>query len=120
MVIALRSFRRSGVSDWILQRLSAVIMLVYSATILCALIPSTNFLDWHAFMTQFWMQFFSTLVLLSIAVHAWIGLWAVMTDYITVRMLGSRGDLLRTILLFMIGLLLVVYLIWGFSIIWGI
>ncbi len=113
------AFRRSGVSDWILQRLSAVVILVYSITILSVLVPSTNFHDWYAFMTQFWMRLYSTIVLLSIIVHAWIGLWAVLTDYVTVRTLGSRGDPLRTTLFFVTSFLLLVYLIWGFSIVWG-
>ena len=43
----------------------------------------------------------------------------VLTDYVTVRMLGSLGDRLRLFLLALVSVLLLVYLFWGVFIIWG-
>ncbi len=113
------SFSRSGVSDWILQRASSVIMLAYSLAVASVVIPGTNYEVWSAFMTQVWMRSFSTLALIAMIAHAWIGLWGVLTDYVTVRMLGSLGDRLRFCLLFFMVALLILYLVWGIFIIWG-
>ena len=112
-------FNRSGISDWILQRASSVIMLVYSLVVAGAVIPDTSYEVWSAFMTQTWMRGFSTLALLAMIAHAWIGVWGVLTDYVTVRMLGSLGDRLRLVFLVLMGILLLLYLIWGVFIIWG-
>ncbi len=112
-------FNRSGISDWILQRGSSVIMLAYSLAVASVVIPDTSYEVWSAFMTQTWMRGFSSLALLAMIVHAWIGFWGVLTDYVTVRMLGSLGDRLRLLLLVLMCVLLLVYLFWGLSIIWG-
>ncbi len=112
-------FNRSGISDWILQRASSVIMLAYSLTVASAVIPDTSYEAWSVFMTQTWMRGFSTLALLAMIAHSWIGFWAVLTDYVTVRMLGSLGERLRLFLLVLMGILLLVYLLWGVFIIWG-
>ena len=112
-------FNRSGISDWILQRASAVIMLAYSLAVASAVIPDTSYEAWSAFMTQTWMRGFSTLALLAMIAHSWIGFWAVLTDYVTVRMLGSLGERLRLFLLVLMGILLLVYLLWGVFIIWS-
>ena len=115
----LTSFNRSGVSDWILQRASSVLMLAYSLAVASAVVPNTSYEAWSEFMTQTWMRAFSTLALLAMIAHAWIGVWGVLTDYVTVRMLGSLGDRLRLFLLALMGVLLLVYLFWGVFIIWG-
>ena len=110
---------RSGVSDWILQRSSSVIMLAYTLAVASVVIPDTSYEAWSEFMTQTWMRAFSTLALLAMIAHAWIGFWGVLTDYVTVRMLGALGDRLRLFLLVLMGILLLVYLFWGVFIIWG-
>ena len=66
------------------------------------------------------MKVLNVLTVFSIAVHAWIGLWAVLTDYVTVRLLGPKATPLRII--FQLGMILVtlVYVIWALDIVWGI
>ena len=118
MVNFLSAYRRSGVSDWVLQRVSSVVILTYSLTVASALVSNVSYESWSAFITQLWMRIFSSVVLLSILVHAWIGVWAVMTDYVTERMLGSRADLLRLGLLFVSVVLLLGYVLWGLFIVW--
>ena len=113
------SFSRSGVSDWILQRASSVIMLAYSLAVASVVIPGTTYEAWTAFMTHTLMRGFSTLALVAVITHAWIGGWSVLTDYVTVRMLGPLGERLRLFLLGLMGALLLAYLFWGLFIIWG-
>ena len=79
------NFSRSGVSDWILQRVSAVILAVYFVVIIGWLIfaSEVSYTTWHDFMTCTVMRIFSLLAIVSLAAHAWIGMWTVFTDYLT-------------------------------------
>ena len=45
--------------------------------------------EWKALFEQTWMRIFSLLAILSLAAHAWIGMWAVLTDYLTERLLAA-------------------------------
>ncbi|MFP5414627.1 MAG: succinate dehydrogenase, hydrophobic membrane anchor protein, partial [Gammaproteobacteria bacterium] len=64
------------------------------------------------------MRLFSLLAVLAMAAHAWIGLWAVLTDYVTVRLMGPRATVLRLLLqVGMVGALLA-YVIWAVDILW--
>ena len=60
------SFSRSGTSDWIAQRVSAVILAVYFVVIVGWLLCTSevNYDAWHSFMTCTTMRIFSVLALL--------------------------------------------------------
>ena len=115
------SFSRSGVSDWILQRVSAVILAVYFVVIigwlLCA--GEVSYTAWHDFMTCTAMRIFSLLAILSLAAHAWIGLWTVFTDYLTVRQMGAKASFIRLFAQVGMALVIFVYVVWGIMILWG-
>ena len=121
MVTMVTSFGRSGVYDWVIQRVSSVIMLAYFFLIMAVLLtnPDIGYADWKALFSQTWMRIFSLAALLSMAVHAWIGLWCVVTDYLTTRMLGRTGDLLRFLVLSLCATTTFVYVVWGVQILWG-
>lgn len=64
------------------------------------------------------MRIFNTAALLSVVAHAWIGIWVVLTDYVTTRLLGSKGTALRlTLEILAIGVL-ITYTLWGLAIVW--
>jgi succinate dehydrogenase / fumarate reductase membrane anchor subunit len=65
------------------------------------------------------MRVFALLAALSLAAHAWIGMWGVFTDYFTERLLGPKGNVLRIGLQLATSLALVVYVIWAIQIIWS-
>lgn len=119
MVRSVTSFGRSGLSDWLVQRVSAVIILLWFICIGGTLMGGVNFEEWRAIFDTTSMQVFTLLAILSLAAHAWIGMWAVGTDYMTERLMGSKGNVLR--LAFQIGcsLVIFVYVIWGVQILWG-
>ena len=119
MVKSVTSFGRSGLSDWLLQRVSGVILLAYAICLGGPLVIGVNYAQWQAMFASTGMRVFTLLAILSLAAHAWIGMWAVGTDYLTERMLGTKGNLLR--LAFQIGcsLAIFVYVIWGTQILWG-
>ncbi len=119
MVKAVTSFGRSGVSDWLVQRVSAVILLAYFAFLAVVLLSGVSYVEWKSLFGSTWMRVFSLMALLSLGAHAWIGMWSVLTDYLTERMLGSKGNVMRIAAQLACSLVLFVYVIWGVQILWG-
>ena len=119
MVTAVTSFGRSGLSDWLLQRVSAVILLAYFTVIGFAIGGGVEYAEWKALFEQTWMRVFSLLAIVSLAAHAWIGMWSVFTDYLTERLLGSTGNVLRVTCQIGSSLLIFVYVVWSIQILWG-
>ena len=119
MVRAVTSFGRSGLSDWLVQRVSGVILLAWFMCIGFSLGTGMDYAGWQAMFELTSMKVFTLLAILSLGAHAWIGMWAVGTDYLTERMLGAAGNALR--LAYQIGcsLLIFIYVIWGVQILWG-
>ena len=76
--------------------------------------------QWRDLNGIFLMKVLSIMTVSSIALHSIIGLWGVITDYITVRLLGPKAVKLN--LIFQIGMIAItlVYLVWAISIIWSI
>jgi len=121
MVTAVTTFGRSGLSDWLIQRFSAVVLAAYTVFITVFLVttPELTYDIWAGLFSQLWMRVFTLLVLLSCAAHGWIGLWGVLTDYVTTRMMGSSALALRMIILTVYALITLTYLVWGVEILWG-
>jgi succinate dehydrogenase / fumarate reductase, membrane anchor subunit len=121
MVTSVTSFGRSGLYDWLIQRVTAVTMATYLVFIVAylALHPDLSYEQWHALFGHLWMRVFSLVTLLSFISHAWIGLWAVLTDYLTVRLMGPKATVLRIFAQMILGAVSVTYLVWGIEILWG-
>ena len=108
------SLGRSGFQDWIIQRVSAVILAAYTVFLLvfCFLQPELNTGVWQKLFTSSLMKYASFVVLLAIIMHAWIGLWTVTTDYL-------KTSWFRLVVQILIYVTLLFYLIWGIQILWG-
>ena len=121
MVINVTSFSRSGLSDWIIQRFSAVILAAYTVFILAVLVfmPELNYESWREVFSKNSVRLFSVISLLALCGHAWVGMWTVGTDYLTGRQLGGKGTFIRLIYQSFCVLLIAVYLLWGIQIFWG-
>lgn len=119
MVTAVTNFGRSGLYDWLMQRVTAVILLAYFCFIGFTLISGVDYESWRALFAQTWMRIFSMLALFSLGIHAWVGLWVVFTDYLTPRMLGDAGNVLRLLAQIVCAIIMFAYLIWGIQIFWG-
>ncbi len=113
MVTSATNLSRSGLKDWIIQRVSAVVLGLYLLTLIGFFVFSTevNFTSWQAFFYNPIMQIFSFLALLSLVAHAWIGVWTIFTDYVK-----PKG--LRLFLEALMALALLAYIAWGIAIIW--
>lgn len=86
----MKSMTNSGLSAWIWQRVTAVLMLFYSVPILLFWVVWSGSYDlavWHQLLWHPAMRVLGMLTMLSATVHAVIGLWVVATDYIQVESL---------------------------------
>jgi succinate dehydrogenase / fumarate reductase membrane anchor subunit len=81
--------------------------------------PELNFAEWKGLFAQTWVRIFSLAALLSTAAHAWIGMWSVSTDYLTERLMGTKGTVLRLLLQAFVAVALFSYVIWGVQILWS-
>lgn len=122
MVTNVTSFGRSGLSDWLVQRVSAIVMAAYTVFTVVYLLCSSDlsYAQWAGLHQNIFMKMFSLATILSIAAHAWIGLWAVLTDYVTVRLMGPKATALRILLQLGMITVTLAYVVWAIDILWGI
>ncbi len=114
MVTQITSFGRSGLYDWMVQRISAVVLSLYTIFLVgyLALNPDVTYEQWSGLFETTWVRIFSLLTLLSIGVHSWIGLWSISTDYI-------KATGVRFFFQSVCGLVMFVYVAWGIQVLWG-
>ena len=101
-----------GTRDWLAQRITAVVMAVYTifALAVFASTPST-YEAWKALFAQGWMRIATLLFMASLAWHAWVGVRDILMDYV-------KHDGLRLALQVATVLLLAGYAGWAIEILW--
>ena len=121
MVTAVTSLGRSGLSDWLVQRFSAIVLAAYTVFIVAYLVmnPDLTYEQWSGLFNQLWVRVFTVLTIVSTAAHGWIGLWCVLTDYVTNRMMGPKATSIRIIILSIYAIVTLTFLIWSVEILWG-
>jgi succinate dehydrogenase / fumarate reductase membrane anchor subunit len=121
MVTNVTSLTRSGLADFLVQRVSAVVMGLYTFCVLgfFYVTPDVDHMALRGYFGSFAMQTFSTLTILSTAAHAWIGLWTVGTDYIRPHYAGAHATAIR--LIYQAGVLAVLFLfvVWSLQLFWN-
>ena len=112
-----RSSKR-GLVDFLIQRLTAIVIGIYviHLMVIFVLNGGMDYVAWRSYFTSGYSLLLSTLTVLAIAVHAWIGMWTVGTDYIRGEKVAKT---LRLIYQSFVAVLLVVFLIWSLGLIWG-
>lgn len=105
----------SGFRDWIVQRVTAVLIGLYALFVVSYLLyyQPLYYAQWHALFSQVWMKLATFVVMLSILWHAWVGLWTVLTDYV-------KPVAVRLWLNILVILFLIVCIGWGFEIMWAV
>lgn len=121
MVTNVTNFSRSGLYDWMAQRVSAVVLAVYFLFLIGYLVlnPGLEFGQWQALFQNSWMRIFSLLALVALAVHAWVGMWTISTDYLTNMALGKWATAVRFIFQAACGIAMFAFFVWGVQILWG-
>ncbi|ABC31445.1 succinate dehydrogenase, hydrophobic membrane anchor protein [Hahella aquimaris] len=114
MVTSVTNLGRSGAYDWMVQRVSAVVLALYTAFMVGVLVftPDLTYEVWSALFAKTWMRIFSLAALVALGAHAWIGLWTITTDYM-------KNGVIRFVAQAACGTIMFVYFIWGVQILWG-
>lgn len=122
MVKNITSLGGNGACDWLVQRVSAVVLLAWIFCVGGSVLftDGMTYEAWRSLFDTTAMRVFSLAALLSLCAHAWIGMWTISTDYLTTALLGKAATAVR--LLFQLACLLVLftYFVWGIQILWSV
>lgn len=115
MVATVTSFGRSGLHDWFVQRLSAVVMALFAiyTVYFVATTPQLGYEQWVGFFSSMIVKAFATVTLLLLSLHIWVGMWIVATDYI--KPTGIRMIFQAALIIYCL-----VIIFWGFQILWSV
>ena len=74
----------NGLTDWILQRVTAFILVIYTIVLGFEVftIELVSFEGWVAVFSQVWMKVLSTLASIALIYHAWVGIREIWMDYV--------------------------------------
>ena len=121
MVTNVTNFSRSGLYDWMAQRVSAVVLAAYFIFLIGYMVanPALGYAEWHGLFSHNAMRIFSLLALVALIVHAWVGMWTITTDYLTPMAIGRWATGVRFLVQAACGVLQFVVFVWGVQILWG-
>jgi succinate dehydrogenase / fumarate reductase membrane anchor subunit len=103
-----------GTGSWIAQRVTALLMALYTVLVLGMFLLRTGPMDyaaWKALFASGWMRVATLIFAVSLAWHAWVGMRDILMDY-------ARPDSLRFALQVVTIVLIAVYLGWAAQILW--
>jgi succinate dehydrogenase / fumarate reductase membrane anchor subunit len=103
-----------GLRDWLAQRITAIVMIFYSAYMLALLLwcPPHTHAGWKALFSGMFIRPLTAVLLVALLYHAWVGVRDIWMDY--VKNAGVRLALQTATLL-----ILVFYAAWAATILWG-
>lgn len=104
-----------GLRDWLAQRITAVILVLYTLVLLGWLfaLPELSYGSWAGMFASTWMKVLTLLALVSLVWHAWVGVRDIFMDYI--KPTGLRLFLLIATIVALVG-----YAIWAIMILWSV
>lgn len=114
MVDRIASGAHYGVRDWLAQRVTAVVMALYSVFMVAYLLlqPTVDFNVWQGLFHSLPVRLASLLFALSLFLHAWVGMRDIFMDYV-------HHTVVRLALHVAVILALVAYTAWAVQILWG-
>lgn len=72
-----------GLRDWIMQRVTACIMVVYTVALVVLLLSApADFDGWKALFGETWVRVFTQITLIALFLHVWVGIRDVWMDYV--------------------------------------
>ena len=102
-----------GLRDWLAQRITAVVMALYSVILLVTFLVGAplNYSVWRDLFSHGWMRVATLLFVASLAWHAWVGMRDVLMDYV-------KATGLRLFLEIAVLLTLAAYVGWSIQVLW--
>lgn len=115
MVKSVLGVNHRGLTDWLIQRVSAILLAIYIVGLSTYIImhPDINYAEWHSLFAQTWMKIATILLLLALLFHAWVGVWTVLTDYV-------KHYVLNIVIQIIVVLALIAFFFIGLQIVWGV
>jgi succinate dehydrogenase / fumarate reductase membrane anchor subunit len=103
-----------GLRDWLMQRITAVVMAVYLVLLSGYLLlqPYLDYDVWTALFSSQVVRTFTMLFLLSLFYHAWVGIRDIVMDYV-------KPAWVRLLIHVLVIMALLLYAIWAVEIFWG-
>ena len=103
-----------GLRDWLVQRVNAIVMIVWTLLFLGALLWNGGFdpASWKALWASRGFRLVTFVFVVAVLWHAWVGVRNIAMDY--VKPLGLRLTLQSAVIV-----ALVLYLGWTVQILWG-
>ncbi len=103
-----------GLRDWLIQRVTAVMMVLYTLTITvyCLMQPVLDYNAWTLLFSSNIVRTFTLLFFISVFYHAWIGVRDIVMDYV-------KPAFVRLLIHVLVILALLLYVIWSVQILWG-
>lgn len=92
-----------GLRDWLAQRVTAALMALFTlAVIVQVLLPGEMGYDkWAGMFSRQWMKLLTFVVIVSLLVHAWVGVRDILMDY--VKSVGARLALQTATIAWLVG-----------------
>lgn len=103
-----------GLRDWLVQRVTAVLMALFTVVLLAQVLLSSGPLGyegWAGIFAAPWMKFLTLAVVVALAWHAWVGVRDIWMDYI--KPVGLRLALHVFTLVWLVGCTG-----WAFQVLW--
>lgn len=115
MVGNITSLTNNGLRDWLIQRVTAIVLGVYFTFFIVYFVshPNLSFQEWHRVFECMVIKVMTVIAMLSIVLHGWIGIWTVTTDYV-------RHSLFRLTLQMFVALFFIAAFIWVLAIVWSV
>ncbi|HVF65502.1 MAG TPA: succinate dehydrogenase, hydrophobic membrane anchor protein [Casimicrobiaceae bacterium] len=103
-----------GLGGWLAQRLTAVVMLVYTLLLLVIVLwhGGLDYAQWLALFQRQSFRIATFLFMLALVYHTWVGMRNITMDYI--KPLAVRLALQTAIMFTLLG-----YVGWTISVLWG-
>ncbi|MFC3109426.1 succinate dehydrogenase, hydrophobic membrane anchor protein [Undibacterium arcticum] len=73
-----------GLKDWLAQRITAIVMALYTIVLLIAFLTGSNFSydGWAGLFAQQWFKIMTFVVFVALFYHAWVGVRDIWMDYV--------------------------------------
>ena len=104
----------SGYSRWKIQRITSLVLMIYIGFLLGVLLvnKSVDWNMWNLMVHNLAFQICSTIAILAMLKHSYLGIWMVVTDYAP----RCVQNLINNILLFLI----IILGVWGIYLVWSV
>ncbi|MCC6534516.1 MAG: succinate dehydrogenase, hydrophobic membrane anchor protein [Burkholderiales bacterium] len=103
-----------GLRGWVVQRVTAVMIAVYTLFLLAVIAAQLplDYLRWRGLFTHTWMRVPTFVALVALYLHAWVGMRDILMDYV-------KPTTLRLSLMVIVIVALVAYTVWTVQILWS-